>query len=102
MPSPRSGSNCTSVQKSKAASSPPSALLPTPTTTSIVRLLCVSTEFYQFLAKRNLFIYPGKTTKADTFRVGSIGDLNAEDMHILVEAITEALKSMGVTLPIKY
>ncbi len=68
----------------------------------IVGVFIYWVEFYQFLAKRNLFIYPGKTTKADTFRIGSIGALDADDMHILVEAITEALHTMGVTLPIKY
>eukprot|EP00830_Metopus_es_P021296 TRINITY_DN884_c0_g1_i1.p1 TRINITY_DN884_c0_g1~~TRINITY_DN884_c0_g1_i1.p1 ORF type:complete len:404 (+),score=81.47 TRINITY_DN884_c0_g1_i1:42-1214(+) len=59
-------------------------------------------KFYQFLAKRNMFIYPGKTTKADTFRIGSIGDLNEEDMHLLLEAIKEYVAAEKMTLPIKY
>jgi len=35
---------------------------------------------YDFLAERNFVIYPGKKTKAPTFRIGSIGDLNFKDM----------------------
>ncbi len=59
-------------------------------------------EFYNYLAKRNLYIYPGKTTKADTFRIGSIGDLDESDMKLLIEVIKEALHEMKVTLPVKY
>lgn len=54
------------------------------------------------MAERNLYIYPGKTTKADTFRIGSIGDLHEEDMKILIESIQDAFKAMGVALPVKY
>ena len=59
-------------------------------------------EFYNHLAKKNLYIYPGKTTKEDTFRIGSIGDLNENDMKILLEAIKESMKEMNVAIPIKY
>lgn len=59
-------------------------------------------EFYYLLTKRNLYIYPGKTTKADTFRIGSIGDLNIEDMKLLINGIKEAMKEMNVSVPIKY
>jgi len=53
------------------------------------------------LAKKNLYIYPGKCTKADTFRIGSIGDLDESDMKILIEAIIEAMKELGVKLPLQ-
>lgn len=59
-------------------------------------------EFYDLLAKRNLYIYPGKTTKADTFRIGSIGDLNIDDMKLLIKAIKEIMKEMNASVPVKY
>ena len=31
-------------------------------------------EFYNFLASKNLIIYPGKLTEALSFRIGSIGE----------------------------
>lgn len=59
-------------------------------------------KFYNLLAQKGLYIYPGKTTKADTFRIGSIGDLHEEDMKILIEAIKEIMSKMGISIPIKY
>jgi 2-aminoethylphosphonate-pyruvate transaminase len=35
----------------------------------------VFTEFYDHLASKNLVIYPGKLTVAETFRIGSIGEI---------------------------
>lgn len=37
-------------------------------------------EFYDYLANQNLVIYPGKMTKAATFRIGSIGALTLDHM----------------------
>ena len=48
-------------------------------------------SFYQKLKSRGFVIYPGKTTKADTFRVGSIGDVHEEDMVKLIEAVADAV-----------
>ena len=47
-------------------------------------------------------IYPGKVTDADTFRVGNIGHLFAEDMKHLVECIKKVLIRMDVRIPVQY
>ena len=53
-------------------------------------------DFYQRLRARGFVIYPGKLTAADTFRVGSIGQLFERDMAALVENVHEILSDMGV------
>jgi 2-aminoethylphosphonate-pyruvate transaminase len=58
-------------------------------------------QFYQKLSDRNMVIYPGKLTKADCFRIGSIGRLFEDDMKQLVAAAKEILTEMGVALPVK-
>ncbi|CAD8122929.1 unnamed protein product [Paramecium sonneborni] len=44
-------------------------------------------QFYDYLANKNLIIYPGKMTKAETFRIGSIGALTMDHMISLIEEI---------------
>lgn len=39
---------------------------------------------YDFIGQENMVIYPGKKTQAPTFRIGSIGELDLEDMDKLV------------------
>ena len=46
---------------------------------------------YKALKARGFVIYPGKVTTADTFRIGNIGDLHAEDMRRLVDAVGECM-----------
>jgi 2-aminoethylphosphonate-pyruvate transaminase len=58
-------------------------------------------KFYQELSNRNMVIYPGKLTKADCFRIGSIGRLFEADMQNVVTAAKEILTDMGVALPVK-
>ena len=41
-------------------------------------------------------IYPGKLTVAETFRIGSIGDLKFEDFEILIKEIKNYLKSKKI------
>lgn len=43
-------------------------------------------EFYGYLKQRGYVIYPGKISAADTFRIGSIGDVQAEDLKELTRA----------------
>ena len=43
--------------------------------------------FYENLKAEGFVIYPGKVTLADTFRIGNIGDVFAEDMERLIEAV---------------
>lgn len=57
-------------------------------------------RFYQDLASRGLVIYPGKLTKADCFRIGSIGRMFESDMRHLVLAVEDVLRDMGVKMPV--
>jgi 2-aminoethylphosphonate-pyruvate transaminase len=43
-------------------------------------------KFYGLLKKRGFVIYPGKVSGADTFRVGTIGDVYPEDMRRFIKA----------------
>ena len=45
--------------------------------------------FYTQLKERGFVIYPGKISKADTFRIGNIGDVHPDDFRRLVEVIRE-------------
>lgn len=54
-------------------------------------------EFYDHLREQGYIIYPGKLTVADTFRIGCIGQLGAEQMYGVLEAIRTTLKDMGIT-----
>ena len=45
--------------------------------------------FYQALKAKGFVIYPGKISQADTFRIGSIGDVCPDDFRRLVEAVGE-------------
>jgi len=58
------------------------------------------TRFYQELSDRGLVIYPGKLTKADCFRLGTIGRLFPHDIQGLVGAVREVLEGMNVSLPV--
>lgn len=42
---------------------------------------------YQFLKRRNLYIYPGTLTGSATFRIGCIGDIHRIDMTNLAAAL---------------
>lgn len=58
-------------------------------------------RFYQELSALGLVIYPGKLTKADCFRLGTIGRLFPHDYQMLLLAIKEVLRGMGVKLPVR-
>ena len=55
---------------------------------------------YQGLSARGYVIYPGKTTAADSFRIGSIGQLYPQDMEGVVNALQEVLQAQGVPIPV--
>lgn len=57
-------------------------------------------RFYRELSDRGFVIYPGKLTKADCFRLGTIGRLFPEDCTMLLGAIKEVLLAMGVQVPV--
>ena len=52
--------------------------------------------FYDALRKRGFAIYPGKLTKRDSFRIGTIGKLDSQVMDHVVIAIKDVLKEMNV------
>lgn len=52
--------------------------------------------FYDRLRDRGFVIYPGKLTVADSFRIGCIGRLGAEEMNAAMQAIRETLAELGV------
>ena len=53
-------------------------------------------EFYRRLSALGYVIYPGKLTRADSFRIGCIGHLNPADMGAAVAAVKQVLQEMGV------
>jgi len=55
-------------------------------------------RFYDELNDLGFVIYPGKVSKADCFRIGSIGRLLQSDVEALLLAIEKVLKEMGVDL----
>lgn len=56
-------------------------------------------EFYERLARRELIIYPGKVSRAASFRIGTIGRIDTRDIGRLLEAVAEVLGEMKVVLP---
>ena len=47
---------------------------------------------------KNFLIYPGKLTVADTFRIGCIGNLNAQDMKDTIVAVKEVISDLKINL----
>jgi 2-aminoethylphosphonate-pyruvate transaminase len=58
------------------------------------------TVLYNYLSERQIVIYPGKLSKAPSFRLGNIGDLHAADMHECIEKLKEAFAYMQIPLPL--
>jgi 2-aminoethylphosphonate-pyruvate transaminase len=54
--------------------------------------------FYQGVRERGFILYPGKLTQVETFRVGCIGALTANDMTQVVQAVASTLQEMGVPI----
>ena len=54
-------------------------------------------DLYAGLATRGFIIYPGKLTQAQSFRIGCIGALHAEDFDRLVAAIADLMADFGLT-----
>ncbi len=57
-------------------------------------------QFYSRLAARGMIIYPGKLSRVDCFRIGSIGRIFPDDVRALLAAIGEVLAEMGVPVPL--
>jgi 2-aminoethylphosphonate-pyruvate transaminase len=52
--------------------------------------------FYARVREKGFILYPGKLTEAETFRVGCIGAIGADEMRHAVNAIRDALREMDV------
>lgn len=55
-------------------------------------------KFYEALKKRRFVIYPGKISKAETFRIGNIGHVFPEDIDELIRCVGEAVGELGLKL----
>ncbi|SFB38915.1 2-aminoethylphosphonate--pyruvate transaminase [Collimonas sp. OK607] len=58
-------------------------------------------RFYNQVRDKGFVLYPGKLTQAETFRVGCIGAIGAEEMRQAVHAIADALREMGIVTKAK-
>ena len=52
-------------------------------------------EMYDYIKAHGYVLYPGKVMQADTFRVGNIGEIYAEDMEKLAAIMADFLKEAG-------
>jgi 2-aminoethylphosphonate-pyruvate transaminase len=57
-------------------------------------------EFYQRLASKGFIIYPGKLTKLDCFRIGTIGRLHGRQIQSLLDGMDAVLKEMKLPVPL--
>ena len=53
-------------------------------------------EFYGRLSALGYVIYPGKLTRAGSFRIGCIGHVGPEEMSAAIAAVKQVLQDMGV------
>jgi 2-aminoethylphosphonate-pyruvate transaminase len=53
-------------------------------------------RFYAAVRERGFILYPGKLTMLETFRVGCIGAIGAEEMRQAVHAIADTLAELGI------
>lgn len=53
-------------------------------------------EFYRRLAELGYVIYPGKVSRASTFRIGTIGRISEPDVMALLGAVRGTLEAMGI------
>jgi len=56
-------------------------------------------DFYERLNQKGMVIYPGKVSRADCFRIGTIGRIFAEDLDVLLAMVREVMGEMELPLP---
>jgi 2-aminoethylphosphonate-pyruvate transaminase len=49
-------------------------------------------RFYDDLKERGFVIYPGKVSKAATFRIGTIGDIGPVTIRQLIDAVRDCMR----------
>jgi 2-aminoethylphosphonate-pyruvate transaminase len=52
--------------------------------------------FYAAVREAGYVLYPGKLTQVETFRVGCIGAIDANELHNAVAAIGRTLERLGI------
>ncbi|WP_175960175.1 2-aminoethylphosphonate--pyruvate transaminase [Burkholderia pyrrocinia] len=55
-------------------------------------------RFYDAVRDAGFILYPGKLTQLETFRVGCIGAIDADDIRRAVAAIAQAVESLGIAV----
>lgn len=53
-------------------------------------------DFYAAVREAGYILYPGKLTQVETFRVGCIGAIDANEMHNAVAAIGRTVAALGL------
>ncbi|MFP3584335.1 2-aminoethylphosphonate--pyruvate transaminase [Paraburkholderia sp. SIMBA_055] len=53
-------------------------------------------QFYELMKQQGFIIYPGKLTVVESFRIGCIGQVDAQVMRRVVQACASGLRTMGV------
>jgi 2-aminoethylphosphonate-pyruvate transaminase len=53
-------------------------------------------DFYERVRAKGFILYPGKLTQVETFRVGCIGAIGADEMRMAVHAIDDTLAEMDL------
>ncbi len=54
--------------------------------------------FYEALKRRRFVIYPGKVSRAETFRIGTIGHVFPDDIRLLIQAVEESIQELGLRI----
>jgi 2-aminoethylphosphonate-pyruvate transaminase len=54
--------------------------------------------FHEKLKQRGFVIYPGKLTRVDTFRIGTIGRIFEADILALLSAVRDVLAELGIIM----
>lgn len=55
------------------------------------------TQFYDRMKARGFILYPGKLTRAESFRIGHIGHVDGAVMQAVVDAASDVLTEMNVS-----
>jgi 2-aminoethylphosphonate-pyruvate transaminase len=53
-------------------------------------------SFYQLMREKGFVLYPGKLTRAATFRIGCIGAISRQDITRMLHAVRQTMLEMGM------
>lgn len=59
-------------------------------------------KVHDYCYERGFTIYPGKISTTNTFRLCALGAIDEQDIRDFFVVFTEALKTYGVAIPVKY